>query len=199
MTKREFIAELESRLVGLPRQDAADRVGFYGEMIDDLMEEGFSEADAIASLGSADQIAAEIIGSIPITKLAKERIKPRRQLAAWEITLLAVGAPVWFSLLIAAVAVVFSLYVSLWSVIISLWASLAATVGCALAGIVGGLILTFTQSVFSGLSLIGAGLLLGGFAILLAIGYKAATKGILNLTKTLSLTVKRLLIKKEDA
>ena len=48
-------------------------------------------------------------------------------------------------------------------------------------------------------AVIGAGLLLGGFAILLAIGCKAATKGILNLTKTLSLTVKRLLIKKEDA
>ena len=45
MTKNEFIEKLRARevLFGLPEEDIARSISFYGELIDDRMEEGMSE------------------------------------------------------------------------------------------------------------------------------------------------------------
>ena len=69
-------------------------------MIADRMEDGLSEEDAVASVGSVEEIAAQIIADTPLSKLAKAYIKPKRRLTAWEIVLLALGFPIWFSLLV---------------------------------------------------------------------------------------------------
>ena len=37
MNKREFIDKLRTKLKGLPNSDIEERLGFYAEMIDDLM------------------------------------------------------------------------------------------------------------------------------------------------------------------
>ena len=126
MDKKEFIAALRARLAGLPERELEDRLGFYIEMIDDRMEEGIAEQDAVAQIGTVEQIAAEILGDVPLAALAKQRIKPRRKLKAVEIVLLVIGSPIWGSLLLSALAVVLALYASWWSVLISLWASFAS-------------------------------------------------------------------------
>ncbi len=46
MTKQEFLARLEQGLSGIPRADLDERLGFYGEMIDDRTEDGCSEDEA---------------------------------------------------------------------------------------------------------------------------------------------------------
>ena len=51
MNKQEFIVALCDRLVGLPEQEVEDRIGFYCEMIDDRIEDGLSEEDAVAAIG----------------------------------------------------------------------------------------------------------------------------------------------------
>ena len=48
MTKQAFLAALGERLVGLPQKDIEERLTFYSEMIDDRMEEGLSEEEAVA-------------------------------------------------------------------------------------------------------------------------------------------------------
>ena len=196
MNKQEFIAALRSRLSGLPKEDVEERLGFYGEMIDDRIEDGLSETEAVRDIGNIDDIASQIIGDIPLVKIAKERIKPKRRLDAWEIVLLAVGSPLWLSLVIVAVAVVLSVYVALWSVIISLWASFGALVGCAVGGIVSGMVLTVIGK-YVGIALIGAGIACAGFAIMFFFGCGAATKGIIWLTKRIALGIKSCFIKKE--
>ena len=196
MNKQEFIAALRSRLSGLPKEDVEERLGFYGEMIDDRIEDGLSETEAVRDIGNIDDIASQIIGDIPLVKIAKERIKPKRRLGAWEIVLLAVGSPLWLSLVIVAVAAVLSVYVALWSVIISLWASFGALVGCAVGGIVSGAVLTVIGK-YVGIALIGAGIACAGFAIMFFFGCGAATKGIIWLTKRIALGIKSCFIKKE--
>lgn len=124
MSKQEFLAQLRKGLSGLPQDDIEERLTFYSEMIEDRIEEGLSEEEAISAAGSIDEIVAQVVADIPLAKIARERIKAKRRLKAWEIVLLALGSPIWLSLGIAAVAVILSLYVSLWSVIISLWAVL---------------------------------------------------------------------------
>ena len=49
MTKNEFLSSLRSKLQGLPPADIDERIGFYSEMIDDRMDEGKSEEEAISA------------------------------------------------------------------------------------------------------------------------------------------------------
>ncbi len=43
MTKNELFAVIERRLRGLPQDDLQKWTEYYGEMIDDRMEDGLSE------------------------------------------------------------------------------------------------------------------------------------------------------------
>ena len=199
MNKREFLERLRKELCGLPQADAEERLTFYGEMIEDRMEEGLSEEEAVAAVGSPAEIAAQVIADTPLTKIARERLKPQRQYKAWEILLLALGSPVWLSLGIAAAAVFFALYVSLWSVIVSLWAVFGSVVGCSFGGLAAGVVLACGGNLLSGLAVIAAGLVCGGVSVFGFYGCKAATKGIVWLTKKMAAAIKNGFIRKEAA
>lgn len=176
MTKYEFVMTLTHRLSHLPREAVEERVNFYIESIEDRIEDGVPEEEAVAAVGSPEEIAAQIMGELPRPAFEVPRKEQKRRPSAVETVLLILGAPIWLSLLIAAFAVVLSVYISLWAVIISLWAIFASFVGCALGGIVGGAFLAFTNGA-SGVFLIGAGLFCAGASVLLFHGCKAATKG----------------------
>ena len=209
MTKNEFLGALRARLSGLSESDIEEHISFYSEMIEDRIEDGASEEDAVCGIGSVEDIAAQIIADVPLTKIAKERIKPKRRLRAWEIVLLAVGSPIWLSLGIAAFAVILSLYVVIWALIVSLWAVFVSLVACALgltvAGIAmiggpyvfAGVIMASESHVFSGIALIGVGLVCAGLGIFLFFGCNAASKGAILLTKKIALGVKKAFMRKE--
>lgn len=199
MSKQEFLMQLRKGLSGLPQDDIEERLTFYSEMIDDRMEEGLSEKDAVSGIGSVDMIISQIVEDIPLTKLVKEKITPKKRLKVWKIVLLVLGSPVWLSLLIAAFAVILSLYVLLWSVIIYLWAVFALLIVCALGGIVAGIGFALGGNGLTGIAMIGAGIVCAGLSIFLFYGCKSATKGILLLTKKIALGIKNCFIKKEEA
>ena len=71
MTKKEFISELQKMLSKLPSREVRERLIFYSEMIDDKIEEGFTEEDAVDSIGSPIQIAAQISNDIKLQKKKK--------------------------------------------------------------------------------------------------------------------------------
>lgn len=198
MSKQEFLAELRKALSGLPQGDIEDRLTFYSEMIDDRMEEGLAEGDAVSEIGTVDEVAAQIVGEIPLTKLVKERVRPKRALRVWEIVLLALGSPLWLSLLAALLSVTFAGYLVVWSVIFCLWAMEAALMGFAFYGAVAAVIHVVQGNGFIGLAALGAGAFCAGLSIFLFFGCKEATKGILLLTKKVALGVKSLFIRKED-
>ena len=197
MTKHEFITQLRDRLSELPEREVEERLSFYVEMIDDRIEDGRTEQEAVADLGSLDEVVAQIVADIPLLQIAKKRIKPTRRLKAWEIVLLAVGSPVWASLLIAALAVLIALYASFWAIIASLWAAFGSLAGCALGSVVSGLALSMGANLPAGMALIGAGIVCAGLSVLLFFACKAATKGLVVLASKTVLAVKRCLIKKE--
>ncbi len=198
MNKAEFLDKLERSLQGLPDDAIADRVEFFSEMIDDLTEEGYSEEDAVAGIGEVvEDIANEMLADIPITKLIKERVKPKKRLKWWEITLIIVGFPLWFSLLAALVAVVISVFASLWAVVISLWSVFASFAGCALGGFVFGVASIGSNEVLAGIASIGLGVASSGLSIFAFYGSNAVTKGMVWLTKKMFLGIKKAFIKKE--
>lgn len=198
MNKQEFLARLRQGLAGLPQDEIEERLAFYSEMIDDRMEEGLSEEQAVEEIGDVEEIISQIIRDVPLTQLVKERIKPKRTLKAWEIVLLALGFPIWFSLLIAAVAVVFSFYVALWSVIVSLWSIFASMVACAFGIIVLGIGYVLVSKMLIGLGLLGAGIACVGLSIFLFFGCKASTKGLLILTGKIALSIKKCFVRKGE-
>lgn len=198
MTKQEFLCSLRAALSGLPQSFIDESLSFYEEMIDDRIEDGLSEEDAVADMGSVNEAAGQVLDNISIFKLAKEKIKPKRKMRAWEIVLLSVGAPVWFPLLIAAFAVVFALIVSLWALVVSLWAIFASFTGGAVGGVTAGIILICTSNLYAGLVLIACGLVLAGLSIFSFFDCKVATRGMAKLTKKIALGIKRLLVRKES-
>lgn len=52
MTKAEFLKALEEKLSALSAEDRAASLAYYEEIIDDRMEEGLCEADAVAAAGA---------------------------------------------------------------------------------------------------------------------------------------------------
>lgn len=136
MKKNEFMAELAIKLVGLPPEDSKRWLEYYAEMLDDRIEEGMSEAAAVASLGDPAEIVKEILAQMPLTKLIKNRVKPSRKLRVWEIILICLGSPIWLSVAISLVAVFLSVYISLWSVLIGCY---AGVLGGLVGGVLGGL------------------------------------------------------------
>jgi uncharacterized membrane protein len=166
-------------------------------MIDDRIEEGMTEEDAIAQIGSVDDVVSQIIADTPLKKIVKERIKPKRRLSAWEIVLIALGSPIWLSLIIVAFAVVISLYASLWSVVVSLWAAFGAVVAGGFGGLIGGIAIAIFEQPLSGIAVIGASVVCLGLSILLFFACKILTILSAKLTKKIALWVKTCFIRKE--
>ncbi|MBR7070986.1 MAG: DUF1700 domain-containing protein [Clostridia bacterium] len=199
MNKEEFLTELQNGLSGLPQEDIAERLSFYSEMIDDRIEEGYSESEAVAGIGSVDQIVSQTVAEVPFAKLVKEKITPKRQPQAWEIVLIVLGFPLWFPLLIAAGAVLLSFYLVIWSLILSLWAVEVSLWASALGGAVAGVVYFVHGDGLPGIAMLGAVLFCAGLSIFLFFGCAAASKGILFLTKKVACSMKTKLVKKETA
>lgn len=199
MSKREFLAQLRKGLSGLPQDDIEERLTFYSEMIEDQMEEGLSEEEAVSAVGSVDEIVAQAVADRVAVKTVKESIQVKRRLKAWEIILLVLGSPVWLSLAIVAVAVAFSLYLSLWSVILSLWAVFGSLIGCSLGGLLMGVVFACGGNALSGIAMMAAGIVLTGLSVFTFFGCKGATKGFGMLTKKTAVWIKNSLTKERGA
>ena len=115
MNKNEFLTTLRERLNGLPEEDIIKSMDFYGEMIDDRVEDGMSEEEAVAALGSIEEILSQILSEVSLPKLVKEKVKPKRALKVWEIVLLILGAPLWIPILATILLTVLAIYLSVWS------------------------------------------------------------------------------------
>ncbi|MDI9470905.1 MAG: DUF1700 domain-containing protein [Bacillota bacterium] len=197
MNKEAFLCELREELFGLPQEDIDERISFYREMIDDRIEDGIPEEDAIAEIGTVESVKKQIMSEIPLARLVKEKVKPKRRLRVWEIVLLVLGSPVWIPLVIAAAAVIFAVYASIWALVVSAYAadlSLAAGVIAAFAGI--GQFLKAGNPA-GALFSFGAGVACAGLAILLFFACAWITKAVLKLSGRILFTTKSAFVGKE--
>ena len=183
MTKKEFLDKLRDKLKGLKNEDVLERLDFYSEMIDDRMEEGLSEKEAVFGVGSVDEIAVQIREEYSKGKKKKGRCDKLRKMKAWEIVLLAVGSPIWVSLLVVAFAVAIVLAASVWSVVASAWSIFGAFIGVALGGSLGAIFTVIFGDAFAGILLLGGSIACAGLAIFAFFGCRELTKAIVRLTK----------------
>lgn len=190
MDKYDFLDALRDNLSGLPKEDVRRSVEFYSEMIDDRIEEGMTEEEAVADVGDAEAIAQEILRTTPLAKIVKEKVRPKRRLRPWEIVLLAVGSPLWISLGLAFFCIILAVYIVLWAVVVTFIcvdvAFFATTL--ALFGASAGLL--FEGFASEALLFIGAGLVMGGLSLLTMLFVKVLIKGTVWLCKKIVLGIK---------
>ena len=194
MTKKEFFALFRQELSGLPKDDLEERVSFYEEIINDKMDEGKTEEEAIAELDSVQTIVEQIANETSLVKLVKEKYKPKRSLRGWEIVMLILGFPLWFPLLITALLLLFVFYLLTWLISIVVWAVEIAFVAAGASGIV-----CFIGSLLdnnTNITLLGMGIAGIGGAILFAFVCYYAFKLNLKISKELFLGIKKSFMRK---
>ena len=194
MRKDEFLNELRSKLKGLPSKDIDDRISFYSEMIDDRIDEGKSEEEAVAEIGSVDDVVNDIAKDTPLVTLVKEKVKPNHTLQAWEIVLIILGFPLWFPLVLVGIILILVFYLLIWVFVIVSYAVELSFV----AGSVGGVVL-FLVNLFNGepaMAYLGMAIMCIGAALLFIFACKGITKGTIKLSKKIMTGIKASFIKK---
>lgn len=190
MNKQEFNAELQSRLKDISGDDRNTIIDYYMEMIDDRCEEGCTEDDAVAALGSMDEIEAEIREG----NGRKVKAKENRKLKAWEWVLIIAGFPVWMPLALAVFAIVLSLYIVLWSLCICIYAVTVSFAAFGLFGICASIAGMASGNVTQGLLTLGASVFVLGLFFLSMLASVYATKGMVRLTVLMWRGIKALFI-----
>lgn len=198
MNREEFLTAIREKISILPQGDVEKSLEYYEEMIEDYIEDGMTEEEAIKAIGSADDIASQILNETPLPKLVKAKIKPKRAFRVWEIVLLAVGSVVWFPLLLAAIAVFFAVYIVIWSFIVVLYSLDFSFAALGIAGTVGSVFIMISGNYCQSLLYLGVGLFSAGVAILLFFCFNKVTSGVIKLSKIIIRWVKFLFIGKGE-
>ncbi len=188
MNKQEFLQALEKRLGDLSAEERAQVLDFCAEGIDDRMEDGRSEEEAVAALGSVEDVARDLLADRPLKDVVRERV--RREGDAGRIVLLILASP----FLLSFFAIGLSVYIVLWSLMLTiyavLWSLLIAGAACAL----GGAAAIFFVGTAPGLCVCGSGLISFALGLMLFDPARAAAKGSLKLTKAFGRGCKRLIV-----
>lgn len=200
MNKKSFLEMLKNRISHLPHSDVEKAITFYSESIDDRIEDGMSEIEAIESLGDIQEIADNIEQSISIPILVKEKIKESHNKssnkALW-ITLIVLGSPIWGSIAFAVISVIFSIYLAIGSVIFSIYAVIASTIFSGGCGLVAGVIEGVTSSLVSGVMMIGIALSILGLGLIAINPMNYITMKLIKLNKNLILKIKSMIFRKK--
>ena len=174
MLKQEFLAQLRSGLEAASIEDIDECIEFYDEMISDRIESGMNEESAVAQMESIDSIISNYKAEKPVAKLIMDKVqkshdeaKGKGKGALW-IVLAIIGFPIWLPILLVVLALLLTLYILLWCIVIAVFCVLITIGAVAIAGLFI-FIMMFTGIVPwpLGVFSLGAGLFLGGLAVLL--------------------------------
>lgn len=196
MNKKEFLEELEKRLQALPKEEIQERLQFYSEAIDDRVEEGETEEQAIEEIGTLDEITWEIVKKTPLVTLVKEKVKPKHQIKPWEIVLICVGFPIWLPLLITAMVLILVAYILAWVLVIVTYSVEIATSVAGIAALSSGTAVFFSGEHWFGFGLVGAGIMCLGFSLLWIFACIGATRASIQLTRAIILSIKKKFVKR---
>lgn len=199
MNKQQFIDEIKLRVEGLPEEEVTKSIDYYSEMIDDRIEDGMTEEEAVEAVGTVDDAVKGILENIPLTKVIKAKTKPSRKLRVWEIVLLVIGSPIWFPLLVCAILLLVLFYCIIWIWVIAFFAVDLAFIAGGLAAFIAGIIGLFHMGPTYPLLAIGAGLFLLGGGLMLLIPLIKLAKVTGKLAKVIVLWIKSWFVPKKPA
>lgn len=197
MNKEEYLDAIRGRISAMPADDINRFMDYYSEMIDDRMEDGLSEDEAVADMGSPDAAVEQILEEMPLTKLVKEKIKPKHELKAWEVVLIVLGSPVWIPLLITAAVLLLTLWIVAFALLISFYAVVLSFVVAGICGLICIIPLFIANSPYTAVLMLGAALVGIGIAILFVVSVKPVTVGIFKVCRASVNGIKRMFVKEK--
>ena len=180
MTRDEFLNRLGELLACLPADQVKETQEFYAEAIADRMEDGMTEAEAVAAMGTPGEVAEATLDELPAVPRAIARTKRKSTALLWALAI--VGSPVWIPLLLAFVAVAAAVYICIWVLALCVWIVAAAFGGAGLVGLlfaVDGIIIGHVPYVLASM---GMGFASIGVALLTGTGAWTASKQIARLS-----------------
>lgn len=170
MNKQEFLEQLDRLLKSLSKPERKKMQMYYTEMIEDRIEEGMSEEEAVNDLGDVGMLAGQILSAQP----SKDK-KLSNSMKILIIILVVLGSPLWACLLLALFALLFALllliltgYILIWLIpVMSACIMLASLITC-IVSLIGSPFLMGSHFM-TGFMQMGVGLIAAGLTILLAI------------------------------
>lgn len=113
MTKNEFKKLLEQRIQVLETQERERILNFYEETIDDSIEDGCNEEEAISKLGDLDMIVNDIFAENHIVKpqTSTEKQSPIKKNRLYVLLFLIFTSPLWLALGTAGLTLLLSAYI----------------------------------------------------------------------------------------
>lgn len=193
MRKSEFLEALRAALGKLPEEETRASLEFYSEAIDDRIEDGASEEDAVAAMGDVSAIASQIEAETPPIPRAVARV--RTPSPAANVILAVALSPVWVPLALAFVICVASIYLALWAVVVSLWVVAATLVLCGPIGVAGLAYCIATGFPLTGAWILGIGLFACGLGLLSLPAMRAASVGLARLAGIFAGSVRHLFVR----
>jgi len=163
MNKAQFLSAIQMKIQGLPQSDIEKSLDYYAEMLDDRIEEGMTEEQAVSALGSVDEIVTQILTDIPLPRLVQEKVRPQR---AGEIILLILGSPVWLPLVLTGIALFLTAYLVLWTAVAVLYTLDFSALLCGIAGVFSIFPFALSGNLLQGVFLVGVGLVAIGIGLL---------------------------------
>lgn len=177
MNKTDFLTRLEKLLKSLDKKERDKHLAYYGELIEDAMEDGCSEAEAVSRIGTPGAIADEILEErqeAPVHTSASRKIVTT--------VLLILGFPVWGSLALGGIVLALAL-ACLMLALISVFGALPVFLGNAPLGVVQ----------------FGVGILSAGIFILTALATASLIRYFVNVTASFTHWLVRVLKRKKEA
>ncbi len=166
----QFLIELQKSLSHLPASEVEKVISFYGESIQDKIEDGLDEESIVRSFGSIDEIVKNIEEEVSIGLIVKESVKVKSEKSNVNKVLVAIivvlTSIIWIPLLFAVICVAVGVYAMLWSIPISVVFVFSSFAITSVSAIFFGIIRMFSVGFLTGISYIGVGFLFAGIVIM---------------------------------
>lgn len=192
MNKQEFLYQLKEGLIRLDESERDQFILYYDELIEDYIEDGAGEEEAVKKLGKPARIASKILEEA----FEERSFQPEKRTNPLMVGLLILGFPLWGSLLLALIAVILAAYIVIWCLPFS--TGLFAVVGLAVSIFSSvASIFALQDGVFIAVTQLGVSALILGLAILSGIATINMVNYVIKISRSFSKTVFRLIQNKE--
>lgn len=188
MNKKEFLNDLDSKLDFLTEEERNKTINYYSEIIEDRIESGASEEEAVLQMESTEVIAKKLMAENNTQKTTSEKVldfidklfEKHGYLFVLIIAILSI--PLWTPILGGILGLVCTIFLILFGTIAF------GAIGSVVALGIG--ISFITQSLLSAISALGVSMICAGFAVLVTIGTVKLISMMSNFFKKVSKSIK---------
>lgn len=159
MKKRQFLDRLSAALSALPEEERNRTIRYYNELLEDAMEDGLSEEEAVAQLEAPEVIAQQVLQDSGIDPMEYTPNYEKKRHKWWILLLAVLTFPIWGGIAVGILGGLVGILCGLFSGIIGLLAIPIGVAGGAVGGIGMSIILFCTGNAAKGLLLLGGGLI----------------------------------------